>query len=125
VPDEHWRRYPPEDLRGWLTELRQRTHELATEVGKLQTRVRQMQDTIAKLDPTLAGRFDALEQRHTQLGKGALDVVAVVSHTLIVVALVAAAVVLQVTGNDAALAWGALGGYLGGAGIQKATGKTS
>lgn len=118
MPNEHWRRYPPDDQRGWLAELRQRSHELANEVAKLQARTKRLQETVSRLDPNLA---DDVRRLQAARGPGVGEVVAVVSHTLIVVCLVAAAVVLQVTGNDAALAWGALGGYLGGAGVQKAT----
>jgi len=41
---------------------------------------------------------------------------------VIVVSLIAAAVVLSVTGNDATPVWAALGAYGVGAGVQRTTG---
>lgn len=52
--------------------------------------------------------------------KGA-ELAAVVSHTIIVVALVAAAVAITLTGSDATLVWGLIGGYVGGSAVQKVT----
>lgn len=45
-----------------------------------------------------------------------------VLHTVIALALIGAAVALSVTGHDGTPAWAALGGYAGGAGVQKAAG---
>jgi len=43
-------------------------------------------------------------------------------HTLIVLALIGAAVALTITGHDAAPAWSALGAYALGAGVQTTKG---
>ena len=45
-----------------------------------------------------------------------------VLHTVVVLALVGAAVALTVTGHDGTPAWAALGAYAAGAGVQKAAG---
>lgn len=53
------------------------------------------------------------------------DVLTAVLHTVVVLALIAAAVVLAVTGNDATLAWTALGGYIGGSAVERTARKTA
>lgn len=45
---------------------------------------------------------------------------ALIVHAIITVALIAAGTALTVSGHDGSYAWGALGGYLGGAGAQAA-----
>lgn len=44
-----------------------------------------------------------------------------IAHTLVVLVLIAAAVVLTVTGHDGTPAWAALGGYAGGSAFQAVT----
>lgn len=46
-----------------------------------------------------------------------------VAHTVVALALIAAAVVLSVTGHDGTPAWTALGGYAGGAAVQGGLGE--
>jgi hypothetical protein len=46
--------------------------------------------------------------------------VSLLAHTIVVVALIGAAVALTITGHDGTPAWAAIGGYAGGAGVQKA-----
>lgn len=53
------------------------------------------------------------------------DTVAGILHTVVIVVLIAAAVTLTLTGNDAAPAWAALVAYGVGAGAQKLTAKTA
>lgn len=45
-----------------------------------------------------------------------------IAHTVVVLALIGAAVGLSVTGHDATPAWAALGGYAGGAAVQAGVG---
>ena len=40
-----------------------------------------------------------------------------ITHGVISVALIAAAVIVTVTGHDAQIVWGIAGGYLGGSGV--------
>lgn len=47
-----------------------------------------------------------------------------VTHGLVVVALLVCYTVLTATGHDGTALWGALAGYLGGAGVQKVAAPT-
>lgn len=49
------------------------------------------------------------------------EMASIVAHTIVAVALIAAAVVLTVTGNDSTPAWGSLAAYIAGAGVQRVT----
>lgn len=48
-----------------------------------------------------------------------------VTHTLIVLSLIAAAVTLTMTGHDGTPAWAALGGYAGGSAVVAGYGRTA
>lgn len=50
---------------------------------------------------------------------------ATITHTVVLLALIAAAVTLTATGHDGTPAWAALGAYGAGAGIQKAVSSSS
>lgn len=80
----------------------------------LETEARRLRNRVDHFYPRLV----ALERREAAMLR---DVASVISHTLIAVALIAAAVTLTVTGNDATPAWAALGAYVAGAGVQRVT----
>ncbi len=93
-----WEHPSEDDTTAWIAELRRRIHSLGNAIA-----VRDLQ--ILKL-PQAAKRKEA-------------EVSQVISHTVIVVALIVGATTLAVTGGDATPVWSLLGGYLLGAVVGK------
>lgn len=94
-----WERPPDDDLPAWIRELRERAHDLATR---------------------LAARDLENVRLRRELARRDAEIARVISHTLIVLALVAAVVAVTLHGDDATLLIGLLGGYIGGAAVEKA-----
>lgn len=94
-----WERPPDDDLSGWIVELRQRAHDLATRLGASQLENARLRRQLAQRDAEIAR---------------------ILSHTVIVLALVAAYVAVTLHGDDGTLVVGLLGGYIGGAAVDRA-----
>lgn len=103
-PKSHWRQYPPDDIEGWIGEIRARLHELAEAIALLQAEF--------STAPT-----------PSSVPQGVLLVAQIIAHTGVTVALIAAYTVLTLTGHDANAILAALGGYLGGGAVQKVAGQ--
>lgn len=83
-------------------------------------------ERLAALERQLATAAEAWRELADHLGehaharrKFAYEVLTAILHTVVILALVSAAVVLAVTGNDATFAWSALGGYIGGTAVER------
>lgn len=116
MPDRRkWPSFPPDDPR-WIEELRQRTHDARELQATLQLQVLALQ----KQNESLERRVESLRRRLREKDQ---EVTQLICHTVVTLALIVAAVVLGVSGQDASVAWGALVAYGVGAGAQAVTSK--
>jgi hypothetical protein len=100
VRPRQWERPPDDDVPGWIVELRERAHDLAQRLALSQVENARLRRELLRRDAEIAR---------------------VVSHTVIVLALVGAYVAVTLHGDDGTLLLGLLGGYIGGAAVEKAS----